>query len=208
MVLVSYKYKFIYIKNVKVAGSSVESFFGQFCINPEKKYNFNDAITQSIDDYGIIGSRSSGVKLNDIWKNHKDALSIKTDLGDDKFNEYFKFCVIRNPYDAIVSLYFWEKSTEKFKDYAKKKIINNLDRCSIDGKSICDYYIKYENLLEDIVNVCKILKIDKYDINNLPKHKTKIRVKDIHYRDYYDEETRKKVYENHKKIFDKFDYKF
>ena len=27
MVLVSHKYKFIYIKNKKVAGSSVESFF-------------------------------------------------------------------------------------------------------------------------------------------------------------------------------------
>ena len=30
MVLISHKYKFIYIKNVKVAGTSVESFFGQF----------------------------------------------------------------------------------------------------------------------------------------------------------------------------------
>ena len=29
MVLVSHKYKFIYIKNVKVAGTSVESFFGK-----------------------------------------------------------------------------------------------------------------------------------------------------------------------------------
>jgi len=208
MVLVSHKYKFIYIKNGKVAGTSVESFFGQFCINPEKKYDFSHSISQSIDDYGIIGSRESGVGNNDIWIGHKNAISIKNDLGNDKFNKYFKFCVIRNPYDVMVSLYFFYKLTEPFKDFAKRTIMNNLERCTINGKIECDYFIRYENLLEDIVNVCKILKIDKYDINDMPKHKTNIRVKDVHYRDYYDEETRIIVYENHKKIFELFEYKF
>lgn len=209
MVLISHKYKFIYIKNVKVAGSSIESFFGQFCINPEKStYNFNDSIKQSIDDYGIIGSRLKGVNENDIWRNHISAEEIKKHLGNDKFNKYFKFAVIRNPYDVIVSCYYWEKSNLKFKDYAKTKIVDNFNRCCINNKSVCDYYIKYENLLEDIVNVCKILNIDNYDINDLPKHKSNIRPKNIHYRDYYDDETRIKVYENHKDIFEKFGYEF
>ena len=141
MVLVSHKYKFIYIKNKKVAGTSVESFFGQFCINPEKKYDFSHSIIQSIDDYGIIGCRVLGVGINDIWKNHKNAISIKNDLGNDKFNEYFKFCVIRNPYDVMVSLYFFNKLqaeerssvefTEQFKDFAKRTIMNNLERIKI-----------------------------------------------------------------------------
>lgn len=30
MVLISHKYKFIYIKNRKVAGSSIQSFFGKY----------------------------------------------------------------------------------------------------------------------------------------------------------------------------------
>ena len=36
MVLISHKYNFIYIKNIKVAGkvSSVEYFFGKYCIDP------------------------------------------------------------------------------------------------------------------------------------------------------------------------------
>lgn len=66
MVLVSHKYKFIYIKNVKVAGSSVESFFGSFCQDPEKMYNYDDTIIQSIDNYGIIGSRLGGITGEDI----------------------------------------------------------------------------------------------------------------------------------------------
>ena len=207
MVLVSHKYKFIYIKNIKVAGSSVESFFGKFCINPKKKYEYCNSIKQSIDNYGIIGSRLTGIKKEDIWKNHISATTIKAQLGKDKFDKYFKFAIIRNPYDVIVSLYFWEKSTLPFKDFAKTTIVDNLGRCSINGVSVCDYYIRYENLLEDIDNVCKILNIQDYDINDLPKLKTNIRPKD-NYRDYYDEETRIKVYNNHKYIFEKFGYEF
>jgi hypothetical protein len=207
MVLVSHKYKFIYIKNEKVAGSSVESFFGSFCQNPEKIYNYDDTIMQSIDNYGIIGSRLEGVQKEDIWKNHINATEIKRRLGNDIFSKYFKFAVIRNPYDTIVSYYYWDKSKLPFKEYAENKIIYNLDRCSIDNESVCDYYIRYENLLEDIVNVCKLLNIDNYDINNLPKHKTNIRPKD-NYKDYYDEETRIKVYNNNEGIFKKFGYDF
>ena len=108
----------------------------------------------------------------------------------------------------MVSSYFFQKPELSFKEYAKKRIINNLDRCMINGKNVCDYYIKYENLLEDIVNVCKILNIDNYDINDLPSHKSNLREKGIHYRNYYDEETRIKVYENHKQIFEEFGYEF
>jgi hypothetical protein len=207
MVLVSHKYKFIYIKNEKVASSSVESFFGSFCQNPEKTYNYDDPIMQSMDNYGIIGSRGGCIKEKDIWKNHISATEIKTRLGNDMFNKYFKFAVIRNPYDVIVSYYYFEKSKLPFKEYAKNKIVNNLNRCSINGESVCDYYIRYENLLEDIVNVCKLLNIDNYDINNLPKHKANIRPKD-NYKDYYDEETRMIVYNNHENIFKKFGYDF
>ena len=208
MVLVSHKYKFIYIKNYKVAGSSVEAFFGQFCINPQKTYKIKESIAQSIDRFGIIGSRDSGVRKDDIWRNHINALEIKTHLGDDKFNTYFKFSSIRNPYDAVVSAYFFEKSNENFKDYAKKKVIYNLERCCINNESVCNFYIRYEHILEDIVEVCKILKIDNYDINDLPKFKSGVRKNNVHYREYYDEETRIKGCENHKKTFEQFKYEF
>ena len=211
MVLVSHKYKFIYIKNRKVAGSSVESFFGQFCINPVEKYSFDDSIAEHIDDYGIIGSRTKLVSLNDKWKNHKSAISIKTDLGDDTFNQYIKFCVIRNPYDIMVSAYFFYTKAEEntsFKEFSKKKRINNFEIYSINGNSVCDYYIRYENLQEDIVKMCTILNINNYDINDLPTHKSEFRDKQKHYREYYDEETRKIVYENHKKEFELFGYTF
>lgn len=40
MVLISHKYKFIYIKNYKVGGTSCEVFFQQFCVNNNnQEYN-------------------------------------------------------------------------------------------------------------------------------------------------------------------------
>lgn len=208
MVLVSHKYKFIYIKNIKVAGTSVEAFFGQFCINPKKEYVYTEMSEQSIDDYGIIGSRMNGVKDGVIWKNHINAKTIKAQLGDIKFNRYFKFAIIRNPYDVLVSWYFFigEKNIP-FKQFAKTTIVDNYSRTRIDDKDECNYYIRYESLLADINNVCKILNIVNYDINDLPKYKAGLRPV-AGYRKYYDKETRLAVYKNHKKTFDQFGYTF
>ena len=63
MVLVSHIYKFIYIKNKKVDGSSVESFFGKYCQNPNKEYEYTDEIDESVSKFGIIGGRLNGKKI-------------------------------------------------------------------------------------------------------------------------------------------------
>ena len=206
MVLVSHKYKFIYIKNKKVAGTSVESFFGKYCQDPNKKYHYNHETDQLIDDYGIIGSRLKGG--GGIWFNHKPAELIKRDLSDSIFNKYTKFCVIRNPYDKMVSRYFYNKSEEQFNNFVKHTNVSNLDIHSINGKSVCDYYIRYENLEEDIIELCKKLGIEDYDLNNLPKHNSKERVDKSHYSKFYDEESKKIVYENHKDEFELFRYNY
>jgi hypothetical protein len=206
MVLVSHKYKFIYIKNAKVAGSSVESFFGKYCIDPKTEYHYNDAISEHIDEFGIIGSRLSGTKNSDKWKHHKDAESIRNDLGKEKFDEYLKFCVIRNPYDKMVSKYYWRHSKLSFKEFVKKTDVNNLNIHSINGKSVCDYFIRFEHLEEDIKTLCKKLKIDSYDISLLPKHKSTQRENKKHWSEYYDDETKNIVYNKHKKEFELFGY--
>lgn len=143
-----------------------------------------------------------------IWVSHKSAKLIKKDLGNDIFDKYIKFCVIRNPYDKMVSKYFWENSKKNFKDFAKHNHANNIKIYSIDDNSICDYYIRYENLEEDVIKLCKKLGIEDYDINDLPKHKSIQRKDKSHYSTFYDEETRQIVYKNHIKEFELFGYKF
>ena len=177
MVLISHKYKFIYIKNRKTAGSSVESFFGQFC----------------------IGKQVS----------RETASLIKKDLGENKFNKYLKFCVVRNPYDKMVSWYYDRRTDLNFKQFVKSTDVNDFNLFSIDGNNVCDYIIRYENLEDDIIKLCNKLGIKNYNINNLPKHKSHLRKDKSHYSKFYeDEETKNIVYNKHKKEFELFGYKF
>ena len=242
MVLVSHRYKFIYLKNYKVAGTSVESFFGQFCVDPNEPYSFQDKCDGYESSYGIISCRRvqfkpdeqtiqpidvlqkwnklvrrymNNKRLNQeeeiVWFNHKKAFHIKQDIGDDIFDSYFKFCAVRNPYDVVVSSYYWMKSETDFKTYCKNYIIdycnNDWSRMCIDGTPICNAYIRYENLKEDVAKICQTLGITDYNLDDLPNHKSGIRPKK-HYREYYDDETREIVYNLYKDIFDMFGYTF
>lgn len=216
MVLVSHLYKFIYLKNYKVAGTSVESFFGQFCIDPSKreKYVFENDQHEEISRWGILGSRGNGRRT--IWFNHISAKDVKHHLGSDMFDDYFKFCVVRNPYDLMVSSYFFEKrdlnknSQIDFKTYCKKFINynSNLLRMIIDDQPICQYYIRYENLVNDILVVLDKLGITDFDIKDLPHHKSEYNPHDKPYQDYYDDETKQIVKKIFQKEIEMFGYDF
>ena len=251
MVLVSHKHKFIYLKNYKVGGTSVEHFFSKYCVNPESSFEYQDSVShrnfwrdgegdntgdEHLDDYGIVGKVNGDGR--EVWWCHspvetvKEEFSVNESLGLEKFEEYLKFCVIRNPYDKMVSLYFWQTKhplgqnfltktggTEEwrntsitFKEFIRLSPVgecNNLKSVhGIEGESVCDYFIRYENLEEDIIKLCEILNLPDYDINDLPHLKGGVRPRDTSYRDYYDEETKQKVYENHKEEFEMFGYEF
>ena len=214
MVLISHRYKFIYIKNKKVAGSSIESFFGQFCIDPNEKYSFDDKINEKISNYGIIGSRCS--KKKGLWYNHKTAKEIKNDIPNNIWNSYLKFCVVRNPWDVMVSRYYWDNRGGKnihtnFNKYIKNfnnNQQNNWNIYTINNKPICDYYIRYDNLKEDIIKLCNILGIKNYNINHLPNHKNNIRIEKKHYSYYYNDFTKNIVYKNNKNEIDFHKFNF
>jgi hypothetical protein len=212
MVLVSHVYKFIYLKNVKVAGTSIESFFAQFCIAPADKatYNFPNKQNEIISEYGILGER--GGKFT-TWYGHKDAAAIKTDLGNKIFDKYLKFCVVRNPYDAVVSHYFFKKTNDDFKTYVKNfkngnHPASNLPRLFLNNLPVCDFYIRYENLIEDTHKLLKLLGITDYNIEDMPTHKTNHNPHTKSYKDYYDDETKEIVRKLFEKEIDFFKYEF
>lgn len=218
MVLVSHLYKFIYIKNKKVAGSSVESFFGEFCIDPKNVniYKRTDQIDESITPYGIVGRRLKGI--GDKWVSHKTALTIKNDLGDEMFNNYFKFTIVRNPWDRVISSFYYrnhgnlsfDQIKKKFREYVlSRKFEINTRIYTINNEFICDFHIRYEHLKEDIEYVCEKLGIQNYDFNKIPRFKSSTRkFKHVPYWEYYDDETKQIVENTHQKEIGKFEYVF
>jgi hypothetical protein len=211
MVLISHIYRFIYIKNYKVAGTSVEAFFEKYCMNPNETYVQEHTRDEYISEYGIVGFRVKGKGSN--YFNHMSSKLIRLKLGNKKFKKYFKFCVVRNPYEKMVSLFHFrgneEFDKEAFKEFCKKAGCCDIDNClRKDGTPKCDYFIRYEKLQEGIKEVCERIGIKDYDFNDLPSYKSEYRKEKRHYRDYYDEETRQIVYEKHKREFDFFKYEF
>jgi hypothetical protein len=105
---------------------------------------------------------------------------------------YYKFTVVRNPWDVQVSMFHYvvKKSGEPFGNFVKRLCTVNSDVYSLNGKPACDFYIRYENLENDMRTVCNTLGLpfDKYHV---PNHRAKQTSRvDRDYRKYYTDELR------------------
>ena len=100
--IISHKHKFIYFKAKKVAGTSTEIL-----------------LSDLVNDTDIVTPISKGdssthkPRNHNGFANHSPPLHIKNKIGEYKFDSYFKFITVRNPFDRVVSWYFWEKSIKK-----------------------------------------------------------------------------------------------
>lgn len=115
--LVSHRKQFIYTKTFKTAGTSVEVYFEPYCL-PAGNVQITHYRQPYIGDTGIVGSRGS--RRDPIsgevyeWFNHMPAQLIQQQVGQKIWNQYFKFCVIRNPFDKLISaFYFFEERAKQ-----------------------------------------------------------------------------------------------
>lgn len=125
--LVSHRKKFIFTKTKKTASTSVESFFEPYCM-PEGTWKQTHHTPERISADGIIGYRGDGCQKAKWW-NHMPAELIRKRLGNEIWNEYFKFTVIRNPFDKLVSGFYmhWAQVRQReflqnFKVMAKRVV--------------------------------------------------------------------------------------
>ena len=224
--IISHSHKFIFIKPWKTAGTSVETALSQYCsgndiVTPLGDYWFNR------DEKGKLIHHAMNAEG---FEQHDDALTIKSRVPPEVWDNYFKFSMTRNPWDRALSLFFWRKRQDP-KLTPKKRIYNylgvpfdelreikkiftqylqtdwpNNDRFYIiDGKLCVDFVIRYERLAQDFGKVCKIIGVP---IAELPHLKSGIRRDQSHYSQYYDARSQAIVYERHKNDIELFNYKF
>jgi hypothetical protein len=203
--IISHKYKFIFIKTEKTAGTSIEIGLSKFCgrediITPisnedestRKKLGYPPQnCFMPLSTYCLKDIRNLIFKGDRKLKyyNHMRAGEIKKLVGDDIWGSYYKFCFERKPWDKVISHYYWchkEEPRPSISDFISSKKVRNLKNnghgtYTIDGKIVVDRLCLFENLTEELELIRSRLGIP--EPLDLPRAKSKYRKDKRSYKD-------------------------
>jgi len=163
MALVSHKYKFIYLKTFKTASSSTYQFFSKYCAEPGASIEIMGSETPCVSEWGIVGTHYECRNVNN-WGAHINAKEVKDALGEEVFDNYYKFTTVRNPFQTAVSAFrhnYPDADHGRFDKFITEEYDSeeNWDIYTLDGVPVCDSYIRYESLIEGVNGVLQTLKM-------------------------------------------------
>jgi hypothetical protein len=207
--LISHTHKFIFIKNPKTAGTSVEMLFEPYCRSDGPDclvLHFTECKESKIGVVGYRGYTVAGSK----WYAHMSAEVIKQRIGAEVWDSYFKFTTVRNPWDQYVSAFHYKNRDRKisdlpseFKKYVTETIIPGTRLYSINSKPNMDFYIKYENLVDGVKSVAH-----KTGVSFKPLKHLKLSLGRGEYRNYYDDGLKELVADRSADVIKLFGYEF
>lgn len=197
--IICHKYKFIFLKTNKTAGTSIEIALSRICgsddvITPISAED--EVLRQSL---GARGPQHYFAPILDYslgdWKrtickgerkkrfySHMSACEIKALLAPEIWCNYYKFCFERNPWDRLISLYYWRNRRKvvmpSLSDYIDSGEMNRMKKrgrevYTIDGVPIVDRLCRYERLDEELDEVRRHLGIP--ESLELPRAKSSLR---------------------------------
>ncbi|NSW52369.1 MAG: sulfotransferase family 2 domain-containing protein [Anaerolineae bacterium] len=180
--IISHRHRFIFVRVPKTASTSVQIAFGAFCGEDDIVTPLSTRNDHEITDADLPAAQNTTVSR---WRyapgdwvrlllagqaaeydQHITARRIRQYLGRKSWNAYFKFCVVRNPFDRAVSLYRWQerKSTTQavLNDYILQlpdEKLSSWHRYTIRNRIVMDHICRYEQLQHELDDVAKRLGI-------------------------------------------------
>lgn len=215
--IVSHEHRFVFLKTRKTAGTSIEIALSRVC-GP-------DDIITPISEPDEVKRRELGGRppqqhtsppLPRNAFNHMRAPAVKQIIGAERWSSYFKFAVQRNPWDAVVSLYFWRYRAERgdtpppFPEFVRTEVVDKLANEAltyrIGGRIAVDRLLRYEHLDTELGEVWQRLELPGSP--DLPRVKAHSRPAEASYRSMYDDGSREHVRAVFATVIDDLRYEF
>ncbi len=187
--MISHSHRFIFVHTKKTAGLSIETALVDLC--------------EPVD------SRNR----------HLTAAEIRDSVGTGRFDSYFKFAVVRNPWDRLVSLYHQKVQNSRIVDPGVtfrvwllehhmqrgsfRDRITQLANLSGENRLLVDYTARFERLSEDWSSLC-----EKIGVARALPHVERTASEHDHYRSYFDDETRRFVESHYAQDIEFFGYSY
>ena len=184
--MISFDKKFIFIHHGKCGGSTIKREF----LYLSRKYKFDTLYREKHKPLDFF--------IDLILSENQDPA------------EFYKFSIVRNPWDRAVSWYYhWHMV------HREGQICVPFDRwLKTRGKNLrwqdldkMDYVMKLEDIDADMSHVLEVLNIPQIKVTQHITHNTQ-RPTHKHYSEYYDDETQHIVGELYSDMIEKFQYTF
>jgi len=208
--LISDSHEFIFLRVRKVASSSMKAALMPLCIpSPVGTMAHLKSRAGLVWDYHQYDARA-----------HENILTVKRLMPAERFDRYFKFAFVRNPWARLVSEYEFlltrphhgrykrVKKLKSFNQFIQMQIprrdayqINML--CNRQGELLMDFVGKLENLHADWQFVC-----DRLGIPSLELPHEKVMQNRRRFQEYYDDEGRQLVARHWSREIELFHYSF
>lgn len=219
--IISHARRFIFIKTVKTGGTSLEMALSKYCapgdvltpLIPEEEQQ-RQAVSGTgarnylvpLSEYGLkkrLKRRLLG-KREHRFSEHTPGWLARQRLGEDVWNGYFKFTLVRDPFDRCVSRYFYTKkyfdetgaeevwdrrSFDQFLRYHPELINENWPMYTTKDEPIIDFAARYEHLEADLGEVSRRIGLPQnlYEDMRQINAKSGYRPRGVHARDLIDE---------------------
>ncbi|MBC6407715.1 MAG: hypothetical protein GDA40_06090 [Rhodobacteraceae bacterium] len=190
--LISHKYKFIFIKNHKTASTSTQLELARFMTKGDTfapkalKYPKRSGLFASAHRSYMI-RLERWLRLDERWHGHMPARDVKKHIGAEVFDSYFKFCVEREPVDKCISKYWFLKGhpnsnvRKRWVNKSWEQFFDDIEPWPIDthlwtdkaGHLMMNRILRYENLNEEIRQVGRELGFHIEGINSYRGKRTR-----------------------------------
>lgn len=154
----------------------------------------------SVTEAGIVGARGGAYRKAE-WVAHMGARGIRRKLGFRTWRRYRKIAVVRNPYDRMVSMFWWRLADEDRRNLSdapfsavqnafgawlrRSDVGKNIGKLCIGPRYCLTDVLYYERLEEDFATLSRDLGAPTV---TLPRYKSGARLRAEPWRDYYDDD--------------------